>query len=93
VKKESAQGVALKRIRVLFGQAFLRPSYAKRYVSLARKISTRYKVRIPAEWRRRFCKNCNALLIPGRNCRVRKQKSRMIVRCLECGGIRRIGLR
>ena len=60
---------------------------ANRYVELARKISMKYKVRIPRELKRRFCKKCHSFLVPGINLKVRidsKQKS-VVYECLECG--------
>ena len=60
---------------------------ANRYVELARKISMKYKVRMPSELKRRFCKKCHSFLVPGINLKVRidtKQKS-VVYECLECG--------
>ncbi len=80
--------MALKRIRELFNQADevfeKKPELADRYVELARKISMKYKVRIPSELKKRFCKHCHRYLIPGKNCTVRIAKSRVIYTC-ECG--------
>ncbi len=91
--KSAKQRTAIDRVSALFEQARIRPAYAKRYVVLARKIASRYKVRIPEQWRRRFCKDCNALLVPGRNCRVRTVAGKIVIRCLECGGMRRIPIK
>ncbi|SRR3972149_6755962 len=57
---------------------------AKRYVSLARKISTKYKVYIPNNLKRRYCKNCGNYLKPGRNCRVRNTNSKIVYFCTDC---------
>ncbi len=65
---------------------------SKRYVELARKQSKKYKVSIPNK--RNICKKCSALLVPGKNLRVRKArkpKSGMIYTCLECGNKNRYG--
>ncbi len=86
------QRIALERINVLFQQASLRHAYAKRYVVLARRMSSRHKVRIPEKWHRRFCKACSAFLVPGRNCTVRKHERWIAIKCLECNSVRRIGL-
>lgn len=83
------QKTALSRINVLFEQAELRPKFSKRYVSLARRMSSRHKVSIPIKWRRRFCKECSAFWIPGRTCSVRKRVGRLVYTCLECGSVRR----
>lgn len=66
---------------------------ARRYVGLARKIGMRYNVRVPAEYRRRFCKKCLAYLVPGGNARVRIGAGRIVVTCLGCGTIQRMPFR
>ncbi len=62
------------------------PGLERKYVRLARKISAHYKVSMPAESRKEFCKACNSLLIPGRNCTVRLVSSHgyVVYRCV-CG--------
>ena len=66
---------------------------SNRYVFLARKISMRYLVPIPNKFKRRFCKHCYCYLIPGKNCRVRIYRSRIIVNCFNCKKYTRIPLR
>lgn len=44
---------------------------ARRYVLLAERISTHYKVKIPKALKSKICKGCGNLLVPGVNCRVR----------------------
>ncbi len=66
---------------------------AIKYGELAKRISLRTKVKIPREWRWRFCKGCGSLLFPGVNARVRLRDRRMphvVIHCLRCGSIRRI---
>ncbi|HEV2119861.1 MAG TPA: ribonuclease P protein component 4 [Candidatus Bathyarchaeia archaeon] len=87
--------VARERIDILLRQAeeiFPRNvELSKRYVGLARKISTRTKVRIPRERKHYLCKNCGQPLVLGRNVRVRLRpaNSRITISCLDCGAIRR----
>ena len=87
-KPEQFREIAVSRIRRLFEQAELRfkenPGLADRYVELARKIGMKYKVRIPRELKRRFCKNCYAYLVPGVNCRVRLNQSKVVYYCNRC---------
>lgn len=62
------------------------------YGELARRIAMRARVRIPREWRWRFCKHCKRLLYPGINMSVRLRSRRMphlVLRCGECGGVSR----
>ncbi len=66
---------------------------ALKYGELARRISLRTRVKIPREWKWRFCKNCGSLLFPGVNAQVRLRDRRMphiVIHCLKCGSIRRI---
>jgi len=76
--------IALKRIKKLLRLARKSPRQ-RRYVELAKRISTRTRTRIPRELKRQICKGCNALLVPGKNSTVRVVKGRLVVKCEECG--------
>lgn len=59
---------------------------AKRYVSLARRLGTHYKVSLPAELRNKICKKCGNFLVPGINCSVRLASSHGYAAYVcECG--------
>ena len=94
-KSESQIRIAKERIKILFDLAekeFKKhPDRSKRYVELARKIGSRYNVRLPKQLKRKFCKNCNTLLIPGLTSEVRiKSKEKAVtIKCLECNKIYR----
>ena len=92
-KPEKFQRIAGERIGILFGQAeemFSEDkSLSNRYVRLARKIAMRYKVKIPNNLKRSFCKSCHKFLVPGANLRIRSHKGRTIYCCLECRNIMR----
>ncbi|MEM4397698.1 MAG: ribonuclease P protein component 4 [Candidatus Woesearchaeota archaeon] len=60
------------------------PNLSNRYVKLARKISMKYKVKIPRELKRRFCKHCHSYLYPSLNCRVRLTQKKVVYYCLNC---------
>ncbi|MEM0492729.1 MAG: ribonuclease P protein component 4 [Candidatus Thermoplasmatota archaeon] len=66
---------------------------ANRYVMLARKISMRYLVKMPKEYKLLFCKYCYGYMLPGVNTRVRINKGRRTVTCLQCKGIMRMPLK
>lgn len=92
-KPAEQRKIAKGRIKELFRQADLRMrgkptkmsrALANRYVALARKISMKYKVKIPVNLKRKFCRHCYKYLKPGINCRVRLAKGRVIYCCLEC---------
>ena len=65
----------------------------KRYVSLARKILLHYKVKLPRETSIRICKACMNMMVPGKNCRVRKASSGFLVYICECGSSNKLFLR
>lgn len=91
--------VAQERINILAGlaeeaeisnipQSF---ALAKRYIGIARKISSHYKVKIPKRISDRICKSCNNFLVPGVNCRVRKASvpDCIVYKC-SCGEEKRV---
>jgi len=68
------------------------PERARRYVELARKIGQRYNVRIPKEWKYRFCKKCNSFWIPGETVIIRLKpdpQPHLEYICKVCGARRR----
>lgn len=92
--------IALERISILFKMAREvfdnEAKLAQRYVSLARKIGMRYKVRIPIEFRRMICRRCKGFILPGKNCIVRIRQERephLVITCLICGEHTRIPLK
>ncbi len=89
--RESKQSNALVRINTLFEQAAIRPAYAKRYITLARKIGQRTKTPIPRALKLRMCKKCNAYLHAG-NSTTRMRNGRKIIVCSECSTVKRIPL-
>ena len=56
---------------------------AKRYVSLARKIAMRHRFSLG---RRFFCRECDAIFIPGKTLKIRISPSqrRVLYTCLSC---------
>lgn len=63
------------------------PTLAKRYVSLARKISMRHRISLGNG---EYCKKCNTVFIPGRTLKTRIAKGIRINTCVSCGFMRRI---
>ena len=88
LSKLKKRQIAISRIKELFFQAEsifkTDSSLADRYIHLARKISMKSKVHIPAELKRRFCKHCYHYLVPGVNCRVRTRNKKVVYYCLDC---------
>jgi len=65
------------------------PMVSKRQVELARKMAMKYRVRFTHEQKRMFCKKCNAFLRQGINSSVRLEHGKIVLRCKECGFVRR----
>lgn len=89
-RRRRIEDLAVQRIERLFELAEVeardeREERNKRYIELARAIGMRYQVRIPKPLKMRLCKRCYALLIPGRNARVRLRGDYMTTTCLRCG--------
>ncbi len=95
--KQEQKKIALERINKLFQEAesaFPKtPSLANRYVQLARNLAMKAKVKIPTEFKRKFCKHCYAYLVPGKNSRTRTREGKVIISCLECKNFMRIPLK
>ena len=83
--------IAEERIDILFKLAEesynTHPHRSDRYVEMARNIATKYNIRMPRIWKRRFCKNCYKFLKPGKNCQIRLKNSCVTIKCLECGNV------
>ncbi|MCI4349159.1 MAG: hypothetical protein L3J93_02935 [Thermoplasmata archaeon] len=85
---------ARERIAHLFGLAEVEwgrghASLSDRYVGLARRVGSRYNVRIPSEYRELYCRRCSAFWAEGRTVRTRLRASRRVRTCLRCQAIRR----
>jgi ribonuclease P protein subunit RPR2 len=81
--------IALYRLSQLFHLAETaalqgRLNLADRYVEIARRLSMRYLVPIPAEFKRCYCKHCYRFLLPGVSGRVRIHRGRLIMSCFGC---------
>ena len=98
--KFTAKQIAKQRIQVLLQQAKIvyktNPHLSSRYITTARKIAMAAKIQLPTKHKHQICKNCNTLLVPGYNCRVRikqKREPHVVTTCLKCDYKTRILLR
>jgi len=98
-EKRDQQDIALERIRRLFslagGEAKAGESeLAQSHVLLARSVGTRYNVRIPREFRFKYCKYCSSYLTAetGRF-RLNSKERTVEVKCLKCGRIMKFSYR
>lgn len=92
MKQSSVKQIARQRIEILFSEAEkvakANPKLAAQYICSARRIAMATKIRLPLEFRRRTCKECNTLFVHGVSCRVRvkqKREPHVVVTCLNCG--------
>ena len=99
-QQSNVKQIARQRIEILFEQAKkvgrTDSKLAAQYVLSARKIAMAAKTRLPVEFRRETCKECNSLFVHGVNCRVRikqKREPHVVVTCLNCGNQTRMLLR
>ena len=80
--------IAKKRIIFLFDEAkdsFKKDSkFSDKHIKLARRLAMKYKIKLPSELKKQFCKHCYSYLVPGINCRVRIHKHRVIYYCIKC---------
>ena len=51
------------------------PELSQRQALLARRISTRHKIKMPFDLRMVFCKKCKSFIAPGINSRIRLGRS------------------
>jgi len=100
MKQTSIKQIAKQRIQILFEQAKKigrgNPKLAAQYILSARRIAMAARIRLPLEFRRLTCKECNALFVHCINCRVRvkqKREPHIVVTCLNCGNQTRIMLK
>jgi ribonuclease P protein subunit RPR2 len=63
---------------------------AHEYVSNAWTIKLKFRLRLPAEQKRLFCKKCLSFLLDGKTARVRVKDGILTTTCLKCGEIKRI---
>ena len=65
-----------------------RDDLARRYVSLARRIGSKTKAKMPADFR--YCRKCMTPLVPGVNCTVRLTGGKIVSTCGHCGRLKRM---
>jgi ribonuclease P protein subunit RPR2 len=90
--KPSTKEIALERMRILIQTAISNartdPELSQKQAQIARRISTKHKVRMPYELRLTFCKKCKSFIAPGINSRIRLGRSSIKsirISCNFCG--------
>lgn len=92
--KKPKDEIAAERINILLREADRvsnkNDMLAKRYVTLARKISMKTKTKIPKKLKRKYCKHCHSYFKQGINCRVRINNNMVLYYCFDCKQYTRI---
>ena len=90
--KLAAKKIAMERMEILIqnaiGNAKKNPELSQRQASIARRISTRHKIRMPYNLRMVFCKKCKSFIAPGINSRIRLGRASVKsirISCNFCG--------
>lgn len=77
--KADAKKIALERMHILVKQALSNaradPRLAQRQAGLAKRISTKYRIKMPYEIRMNFCKKCKMFIVPGLTSKIRLGRS------------------
>ena len=88
--KNSKKEIATKRMKILYNNAVLsarnNPELAQRQALIAKKISMKFKIKMPFEVSSSFCKKCKKFIAPGITSKIRlgsKPKSIRIT-CSYC---------
>nr|WP_016939416.1 MULTISPECIES: RNase P subunit [Nitrosopumilus] len=90
--KPAVRKLAMERMHILIKNAISNakenPKLSQRQALLARRISTRHKIRMPYELRMVFCKKCKSFIAPGVNSRIRLGRASVKsirISCYLCG--------
>jgi|TARA_B100000959_G_scaffold276092_1_gene330342 ribonuclease P protein subunit RPR2 len=90
--KLGAKKIAMERMQILIDNAITNaktnPELSQRQAFLARRISTRHKIRMPYHLRMVFCKKCKSFIAPGINSRIRLGRTHIKsirISCNLCG--------
>lgn len=92
IVKPAVRKLAMERMQILIKNAISNartdPELSQRQALLARRISTRHKIRMPYELRMSFCKKCKSFIAPGVNSRIRLGRASVKsirISCYLCG--------
>jgi|TARA_Y100000310_G_scaffold345097_1_gene461778 ribonuclease P protein subunit RPR2 len=92
--KQSLKELARERIKTLFKHAeTVSPEAGRKAVKRARDVGMKFRVHMPKDVKRKYCKKCDSFLKPGVNCIVRlnqKKQSHIVITCTKCGAVIRM---
>ena len=82
----------MERMQILIDNAISNartdPELSQRQASIARRISSKYKIRMPYDLRIVFCKKCKSFIAPGLNSKIRLGRASVKsirISCNFCG--------
>ena len=82
----------MERMQILIDNAIRNartdPELSQRQASIARRISSKYKIRMPYDLRIVFCKKCKSFIAPGINSKIRLGRTSVKsirISCNYCG--------
>jgi ribonuclease P protein subunit RPR2 len=89
MKKNNKKQLALQSVSNLIHTAlYAQDPFLDNHINTAKRIITKYRLKIPFEYKILFCKNCKRFIIPGKNSRIRIGRSRvkaLRITCEMCG--------
>ena len=87
--KTALRDLIIERMQILIknatSNARSNPELAERQSSLAKRLGTKHRVRMPYELRMNFCKKCKKFIVPGFTSRVRVGRSSVKSIRITCG--------
>lgn len=91
--RTNKKAVALERMHILIGEASSNirayPALAARQATMAQKLQTHHRVKIPYEMRIGFCRKCKTFIGYGTHSRIRVYRRCVRITCRYCGHINR----
>jgi ribonuclease P protein subunit RPR2 len=87
--KPVVRDLLIERMQILIKNAVSyarsNPELAQRQARLAKRLCTKYRIRMPYELRMHFCKKCKKFIVPGFTARVRIGRSNLKSIRTTCG--------
>ena len=90
--KPELRKIALERMGILLNNAIKNsredPKLSQRQALLAKKISTKHRIRMPYDLRILYCKKCKSFIAPGVNSKIRLGRTSVKsirITCNFCG--------
>lgn len=86
--KDNEKKAALENVNAMFSEAnnqsIKHIDISNKLVKSALQILMKFRLKLPKEYKNRFCKNCKTYFVYGVNCRVRTRNGKLIYFCFEC---------